>query len=405
MRRIVVAHFSRQHTREIFHMHVPHVAPSFDSPARNRRLGKASGYFSAVMTAALLTLVSTNARAAAVGEAQPTSLAFPNNSSYVYASESEPYTQYFYPEGSGITDDYYIFEPRDGAETITSAPVVALIHGYGMEGPTTLDELIRHLTRSGITVIWPVYLNTGLFGNGLNFKDWVSKSHQAMERAFGKLATSGHVPVQTDANGRKKFAIVAHSIGTYVAAFVADKAAASGGAVPAPLTMILTDPAGYDVKRYIGLNMSQTWHIDPTTEMVLLSAQDTLLDDQGRLATHTQYTVQDLLTELPIDCSNKSAWVVASDSEQGTSLVSGHLGIQSSHPTNTTVAFDAIDWWGYWPPISAHLKYAFWGTYDSFRHNGGLYAGTWRDATTGDFIRDIKPRFAHPIYPVGYGCP
>src|SRR5215208_7611551 len=105
-------------------------------------------------------LVSIGSAHAATPEEQPTSTAYPNHKSYEYGSESQPYTQTVYREDPQVsTDDYYVFEPRDGAQAIHSAPVVVYIHGFGMDPPTKIEKLIRHLTRSGMTVVFPAYLN------------------------------------------------------------------------------------------------------------------------------------------------------------------------------------------------------------------------------------------------------
>src|SRR5262249_23131215 len=160
--------------------------------------------------------------------------------------------------------------------------------------------------------------------------------------------------------------------------------------IPRPLALVFTEPAGYDTKGILNIDMTQIGGLDPATDVVMLSADGTLLNDKGELATHTQYAVRDFVTTLPVTCDHLSAWVVASDSEGGTSLVSDHNG-----GPLTNQVFDAIDWWGYWPHISAHLEHAFWGTYGSSTHAGSLFSGTWRD-TGGGYIRDIKHKYPHP---------
>jgi pimeloyl-ACP methyl ester carboxylesterase len=346
-----------------------------------------------LVTAAVL--LTSQVVCAAVPEVQPTDATYPNHRSYVYGSDAQPYDQTVYRENPFISvDDYHVFTPRAGSQPINSAPVVIFIHGFGLGGPAADDKLIRHLTRSGMSVVYPAYLG---FGNLTNFNDWVNRTYVSVQRALVKL-DAGRVPVQRNASGRKKLAFVAHSIGTYVATFVAEKAADEHG-IPEPLAMLFTDPAGYDNKSQVGIDMSRISDIDPATDVVLLSANDTLLKD-GQPASHTQFAVRDFVTELPVSCDHLSAWVVASDSEAGTRLVSDHNTGPQSHEV-----FDAVDWWGYWPHISAHLKHAFWGSYADFLHDGrAVFSGTWRN-TSGTYIRDIAPKFAHPQYARGSTCP
>ncbi len=334
---------------------------------------------------------------AAVPEGQPESVAYPQHRAYGYGSERQPYRVSFHARNWFITtDDYYLYEPVAGAETPATAPVVVFFQGFVIDGPWQVDRLIRHLARSGITVVYPTYLN--MVTNVWSFADWVERSTGSIQDALAVLGRPGHVTVERDSAGQPKLAFVAHSIGSYVASFVAERAADTGE-IPRPRVLAFMDPAGFDYKPYLGIDTERLGDLDAATDVIMLSAEDELFDEQGLVTTNSQHAVQDLVDHLPVDCERLSAWVIPSDVEDETALVSDHYGGPQTHQV-----FDAVDWWGYWPQLSAHLKYAFWGTYGSFTHAGGLYAGSWRDKN-GDFDRPIEPRLPHPMYPAGYACP
>jgi hypothetical protein len=247
-----------------------------------------------------------------------------------------------------------------------------------------------------MTVVYPVYLDRLV--NAMDFSDWVVHCTLSIWRALAQLDAGDHVPVQRDASGRPELAFVAHSMGSYVASFVAE-IAADTRLIPAPRVLAFMDAAGHDYKDIVGVDTTKLAGIDPSTDVILLSSEVDLLDAAGRPASNTQLAVADLIEHLPVTCDHLSAWVVASDAEGDSRLVSDHLdGPQTHH------VFDAIDWWGYWPQITAHLQYAFWGTYASFTHAGGLYSGSWLDEH-GNHLRDIARKRPHPVHPVGYGCP
>jgi hypothetical protein len=337
------------------------------------------------------------ARADAVMSPQPSRMLLPNHDRYTHGSKAQPYLVTFDPgTDPRAVDDVHVFEPVAGKGALRAAPVVVLLHGYPMDGPETVEELIAHLTRRGMTVIYPAYVDVRPGGNDANFPDWVARAHDAIGRGLGLLATPGHVAPLRDRDGEPVVAYVAYSIGSYVAAFVAERATDEGG--PAPRTIVMADPAGHDYAPYIGIAMDQPWDLDPRTELVILSAEGTLVETNARGA------VEDFLAYLPIDCSRRSAWIVPHDSEQGTALVSDHRGFLARHPTDPSARFDAIDWWGYWLHVSAHLEHTFFGRYGAYRHGGGAFNGIWLDAATGVPLRFGAWKRPHPSYPQGHGC-
>jgi hypothetical protein len=350
------------------------------------------------VVAALVAALASSAHADAVMAPQPSSIVLPNHDRYSYGSADRPYTVTFDPGTDPRTvDDVHVFEPVPGRHGPRSAPVVVLFHGYGMDGPDTVEELIAHLTRRGMTVVYPAYMDLRPDGNDANFPDWVARSYDALTRGLALLTTPGHVSPLRDRRGQPVVAYLAYSIGSYVAAFAAQRATNEGVAVPR--SIIMADPAGQAYAPYIGIVMDQPWSLDPRTELVILSAEGTLVEPNARGA------VEDFLAYLPIDCRHRSAYVVPHHSEQGTALISDHRGFLARHDTDPTARFDAIDWWGYWLNVSAHLEHTFFGRYGAYRHGGGTFNGIWLDAATRLPLRLAAWKYPHPSYPVGHGCP
>lgn len=351
-----------------------------------------------LVIAVLSIATSGRAHADAAVSAQPGSPLWPNHDRYEYGRPDRPYAVTF-DAGSDprAVDDVHVFEPVRRHLPLRAAPVVVPFHGYGMDGPDTMGAFIQHLTGRGMTVVYPAYLDLRPGGNPYGFADWVDRSDGAIRRALAILDSPGHVRPLRGRNGEPVVAFVAHSVGSYVAAFVAERAAADPG-LPAPRTIVMADPAGHDVMASLGVVMDRAWTLDRRTELVMLSAEGTLASSNARGA------VEDFLAYLPIDCRRRSAWLVPHDSEQGTALVSDHLGFLDRHPTDPAARLDAIDWWGYWLHATAHLEHAFHGSYGAFRHGGSLYNGLWLDAASGQPLRFVAWKRAHPSYPAGHGC-
>jgi hypothetical protein len=351
-----------------------------------------------LMALVLAGSIPARAAADAATAPQPSSLLLPNHDRYLYGTDARPYAMSFDAGADPrAVDDLHVFEPTRGRLPIRAAPVVVIFHGYGMEAPATVEALIRFLTRRGMTVLYPAYLDLRPGGNPADFADWVARSHDAIARGLALLEEPGHVAPVRDRHGVARVAFVAHSIGSYVAVFVAERAADEGG-LPAPRLIVMADPAGHDFAARVGIDMDQRWDLDPATELVILSAESTLVESNARGA------VEDFLGYLPISCRHRSAWVVPHDAEQGVTLVSDHVGFLGSHPTDARVRLDAVDWWGYWLHVSAHLEHAFHGTYGVYRHGGGVFNGLWLDAATGHPLRFAAWKRPHPSYPVGHGC-
>jgi hypothetical protein len=51
--------------------------------------------------------------------------------------------------------------------------------------------------------------------------------------------------------------------------------------------------------------------------------------------------------------------------------------------------------------ISAQLRHAFFGTHAAFLHEGSRYNGRCL-APDGTVVRAIRPKWPHPMYPIGH---
>lgn len=334
------------------------------------------------------------------GPQQPVGLApngesWPNSSEYSFGTEQTPYQQIDLQEDStNIATRTSLFLPIANAAPHT-AGVVVYIHGAGNTELAKADAMIRHLTRQGRIVVFPRYCALIC----LDFADQIDTAKAAVKFALAYLEHADlDYQLYKSGTGLTDIVLVTHSMGSLVAAQVADDLIATDTANPK--AMVFHDAAGLKLLRdWNALHCSAKPDCDPalydpqgktthlTNDMitVLLAAEETIADPNGRI------TIAELWNHIPDHHTlGKQAYVVPSYSDDTIKLISDHDGSLSHEK------IDAIDWWGYWLVTSAVVNYAFEGTHRDFFHgvnNLGLQSG--------GYLRDeqwieLPPKYDYP---------
>jgi hypothetical protein len=181
----------------------------------------------------------------------------------------------YWATGPGRDDNYlyYMYEPAFPAPA--SAPVMLFLHGWLAYEPAIYASWIQHTVKKGHVVVWVRYDATLSFP--VRFPD---KAIITWKDALRRLTLEpGHVRPATD-GGRVLNAIAGHSIGGYMAAIIAARAADPGNDIPAPGAVIAMEPGGLNVMRREDLTQ-----IAPSTKLVLVVGEDDIaVADEAALA-------------------------------------------------------------------------------------------------------------------------
>ena len=272
----------------------------------------------------------------------------------------------------------WIFEPAEPAPE--TAPVVILLHGWGVWGPAAYKAWIRHLVRRGSIVIHPKYQSSHvtppsrMTGNAV----------EGIKNALAELKKPGHVRPD-----EKRVAAVGHSLGGVIAANLAATAADVG--LPRPRAVMCVAPGDpkhakfADRLRKIDLEMVSIMadysKIPKGTLMLVIVAdrdrtvKDTTAKLMWRAVAHLPAADRDYIT-------------VLSDEHGSPTLKAVH--VFPAAPTRfsvidwTKAGTDALDYYGTWKLLDGltdavfhgkHRKYALGNTAEQ------RYMGKWSDGT------------------------
>jgi len=127
---------------------------------------------------------------------------------------------------------YIVFEPSDPKPE--RAPVVVFLHGWFAVNPAIYGAWIDHLVRDGKIVIFPRYQNDVR----TNPQKFLANAIAAIHDALGVLETGrGHVRPNLD-----QFALIGHSAGGNLAAYIAAVASDPHSGIPAPKAVVTLMP-------------------------------------------------------------------------------------------------------------------------------------------------------------------
>lgn len=150
----------------------------------------------------------------------------------------------YFAEGPGRPNNYkyYIYEPSD--PMLTEAPVILFLHGWLAYSPDTYLSWIEHIARKGYIVVWVQY------DAGLSLpSSFTDKAIVTWKDALALLDSwdDSHVQPEKDELGQIKTAITGHSMGGYLCAILAARAAEPINEIPIPHAIVLVEPAGLGI--------------------------------------------------------------------------------------------------------------------------------------------------------------
>jgi hypothetical protein len=245
-----------------------------------------------------------------------------------------------YGEGTGR---YWVYEPAEPRPD--SAPVVVYLHGFGVFEPSLYDAQLRHLSRKGYVVVFPLY---GYF----DLESYEADARAAIAAALVELETG---PEHVRPNGQLAYA--AHSLGAVLAVRLAANGALEPK-LPPPAGLVLHDPAGSERASY-DVSKGALASIPKSTRLLVIQAEASV--DQPNSDAVSLF----LQTE-SIPSEHKNLLRVYSDTHGTPTLLSDHLGVQAGQDVFGVRPLDAIDWWGYARPTEGALAEAFGAPFDGY---------------------------------------
>jgi len=248
---------------------------------------------------------------------------------------------------------YWIFEPD--LPKPESAPLIVFNHGWSAFNPMSYKEWIDHIVKKGNIVIFPRYQ----LGFSIGYKWFTSNAIQAVKDAIQELEKGNHVRPLLD-----KFAIVGHSLGGGITAYMAAEASDVG--LPIPKAIMPVQPA-IPFGPKVDLNK-----IPAETLMVVIVGQnDTIVGDKsGKTIFYNS-------TQIPL--SQKDYIIQITDTYGEPDLLANHLA-PLCYPNSSTV--DAMDYYSTWKLFDALTDYAFYGVNRDYclgNTTQQRYMGLWSD--------------------------
>ena len=250
---------------------------------------------------------------------------------------------------------YWIFEPDDPQPE--SAPLIIFNHGGGAIHPIVYQEWIYHIVKKGNILVYPRY-QRGLVGR---FHSFSENAVQAVKNAIVELQSGGHVLPLLD-----KFAIVGHSIGGGITAYMA--AVSKDVGLPVPKVIMSVQPS-LPFSKAVDLSMIS----NETLMLVVVGENDTIVGNaSGKI-------IFDNTIQIPL--SNKDFVIQVTDTYGEPDIVANHLA-PACLPFFSTV--DAMDYYSTWKLFDALTDYAFYGINREYCLGNTpeqRFMGLWSDGT------------------------
>ena len=248
---------------------------------------------------------------------------------------------------------YWIFEPDDPKPE--SAPLIVFNHGWSAMFPIFYKAWVYHIVKKGNIVVYPRYQ----FGLYFGFKNFYSNAVQAVKDAIYELENGNHVSPELD-----KFAIVGHSLGGGITAYMAAYAEDLG--LPIPKAIMPVQPA---ILSLVDLSKIS----NETLMLVIVGEDDDIVGDMSGKKIFYEST------QIPV--SQKDFVIQVTDTYGKPDLVADHLA-PLCVPFSKTV--DAMDYYSTWKLFDALTDYAFYGINREYCFDNTpqqRFMGLWSDGT------------------------
>jgi pimeloyl-ACP methyl ester carboxylesterase len=250
---------------------------------------------------------------------------------------------------------YWIFEPDSPKPE--SAPLIVFNHGWSAFDPISYIGWINHIVKKGNIVVYPRYQ----LGLSIGYKLFTSNAIQAVKDAIQELEHGDHVRPQLD-----KFAIVGHSLGGGITAYMAAEASDTG--LPVPKAIMPVQPA-IPFGPAVDLNKIKS----ETIMVVVVGENDNVVGDKSGITIF--YESSQILL------SQKDFVIQMTDTYGKPDLVANHLAPLCDPFFDMT---NAMDFYSTWKLFDALTDYAFYGSNREYclgNTSQQRYMGLWSDGT------------------------
>ena len=236
--------------------------------------------------------------------------------SAIYAHEDVRHTEH----GRGAKA-YHLYEPSN--PSLESAPMVVFLHGLFGTAPMVYGKWIKHITRKGNIVVFPVYQS--LF-SGIDDRVFARNAVASIKDAINVSETK----LELD-----RIAFVGHSAGGFLSVNIAANADSYG--IPAPKAIMCVAPGKSPMFRLRNLDQ-----IHPNTLLLTLAGDRDII--VGR--------------KDPLSIFNKTPQI----DNRNYILVNSDRGLSANHFAALTIGTDNIDYYAYWKLFDALCNAAFYNT-------------------------------------------
>jgi hypothetical protein len=250
---------------------------------------------------------------------------------------------------------YWIFEPDDPKPE--TAPLIVFNHGWSAFFPIFYIKWINHIVKKGNIVVYPRYQ----LGLSIGYKEFPSNAIQAVKDALVELENGNHVTPELD-----NFAIVGHSLGGGITAYMA--ASASEVGIPKPKAIMPVQPI---IPYGPAVDLSKI--PNDTLMVVVVGQNDTVVGNKSGI------TIFYNSTQIPI--SQKDFVIQITDTYGEPDLVADHIA-PLCFPFFKTV--NAMDYYSTWKLFDALTDYAFYGINGEYclgNTSQQRFMGLWSDDT------------------------
>ena len=261
---------------------------------------------------------------------------------------------------------YYIYEPAKPTPTV--APIILFIHGWLAYSPNEYMAWISHIVRKGYVVVWVQY-DAGL----RPFQTFEGNAMATWKDALNRLATywwEPHVRPEVNGQGGMKTAIVGHSVGGYLGAILAARAADFRNEIPKPYAVVAIEPAGERL-----ILAPDFANIDPATKMIIVVA-----DEDDAACKATGIAIWEGTPQIPNQ--NRDFLLVKSDKWGLPAQLANHF-FPNTSGFGDTAAVDARDFYVTFKLSVGALNCAFRGTDCEYALGHGrseqVETGWWSD--------------------------